>query len=82
MYVHMGTRIEILICAYLCLCRRVRVFAIFICHFSPSSVFLYIIYITHCVITLLCTLMLHICDRSYPDLNMTNRELSFTYLNI
>ena len=33
-----------------------------------SSMFHYIKNITHCVITLLCTLMLYICDRSTPDL--------------
>ena len=72
------------LCEYLCVCIWVLVwsywyahigvcvsecvFAIFICYFNPSSVFLYIIYITHCAITLLYTLMLYICDRSTSDL--------------
>ena len=57
--------------AHTCICVFVGecVFAIFICHFNPSSVFLCIIYITHCAITLLCNLMLYICDKSTPDLN-------------
>ena len=68
MCVHMGTRMDLVICAYMCLCRRVRV-CHFSWHFNPSSVFLYIIYIAHCSIILLCTLMLYISDRPTPDLN-------------
>ena len=41
----------------------------FICHFNSSSTSIRIIYIIHCVITLLCTFMLYTCDRSTPDLN-------------
>ena len=55
--------------AHICVCIGVCVFPIFIWHFNPSSIFLYIIYIAHCAIILLCTLMLYICDRSTPDLN-------------
>ena len=56
--------------AHICVCIGVCVFPIFIWHFNPSSIFLYIIYIAHCAIILLCTLMLYICDRSTPDLNI------------
>ena len=72
MYVHMGTRVEIShahIYIYVCVCVGECLFAILSAIFNPSSVFLYTIYITHCVITLLCTLMLYICDRSTPDLD-------------
>ena len=55
--------------AHICVCVGECVFAIFIWHFNPSSVFLYIIYIANCAIILLRTLMLYICDRSTPDLN-------------
>ena len=55
--------------AHICVCIGVCVLPIFIWHFNPSSIFLYIIYIAHCAIILLCTLMLYICDRSTPDFN-------------
>ena len=67
--------------AHICVCVGVCVFAIFIWHFNPSSVFLYIIYIAHCAIILLCTLMLYICDRSTPDLNKDD-ELSNEFESI
>ena len=61
--------------AHICVCVGECVFAIFVWHFKPSSVFLYIIYIAHCAIILLCTLMLYICDRLTPDLNKDDDEL-------
>ena len=73
MCVHMVTRMDSYGYAHICVCIGVCVFAIFIWHFNPSSVFLYIIYIAHCAIILLCTLMLYICDRSTPDLNKDDK---------
>ena len=64
--------------AHICVCIGVCVFPIFIWHFNPSSIFLYIIYIAHCAIILLCTLMLYICDRSTPDLNKDDELWSFS----
>ena len=66
--------------AHICVCIGVCVFPIFIWHFNPSSIFLYIIYIAHCASILLCTLMLYICDRSTPDLNKDD-ELNWTISN-
>ena len=63
--------------AHICVCIGVCVFPIFIWHFNPSSIFLYIIYIAHCAIILLCTLMLYICDRSTPDLNKDDELMNF-----
>ena len=50
----------------------------FICHFNPSSVFLYIIYINNWFITLLCTLKLYICDMSTPYLNQDDELWTIT----
>ena len=57
------------VCAYICACVGECVFAIFTFPFNSTSVLLHTIYIAHCAIMLLFTLMLYIWDRSTPDLN-------------
>ena len=85
MCIHVCVCIWVLVWTYqyalICVCVGECVFAIFIWHFNPSSVFLYIIYIAHCAIIFLCTLMLCICDRSTPDLNKDD-ELKYNHNNL